>query len=436
MKLKRNILKKTENDMAKIKKIYAYEIIDSRSYPTIEGKLILDDGREVTTSIPAGSSIGKYEAVELRDNNAERFEGMGVTNAVSIINDALGPKLIGVSPQKQQAIDYWLKKADGTNNKNRLGANSILTISQLLVKAAALELNMPVFKYLNRLYQELFKEKIDLEKIPAPIFNVINGGKHANNNLEFQEFQIIPSSSLAYTQAYKIGVDIFHELKRVLQYRNANISVGEEGGFAPNFATNIDALEVLNETILQKGYKVGLDIFLGLDLAASNFYKNDRYQIKDKTHPLKTEEYLDFIKNLTQNYSFLVLEDPVNEDDWESWAKLTQSISSNIYLVGDDLLTTNLERLKKAIKQKSCTTILIKPNQIGTITETLEVINMARNNDFNYIVSHRSGETNDSFIADLAVAIQADFVKFGAPSRGERVEKYNRLWQIEREELK
>lgn len=421
--------------MAKIKKIYAYEIIDSRSIPTIEGKMILDNDIVVTTSIPAGSSIGKYEAVELRDNDPNRFDGMGVTRAVEIINNIIAPKLIGVSPQKQTEVDYWLIKGDNTSNKSHLGANAILTISQLFAKAAAAELHMQLFRYINLLFEKTNKEAVSVDRIPTPIFNIINGGKHANNNLEIQEFQIIPSSSLTFTNAYKIGIEIFHELKRVLKYRNANISVGEEGGFTPNFVTNVDALEVINETVIQKGYRPGVDVFMGLDMAASHYYKNFRYHIKDKTHPLRVDEYLDFILNLLKSYSFLAIEDPIDEDDWDSWSKLNEKIPNNIYLIGDDLLTTNKTRLERAIKQKACTTILIKPNQIGTITETLEVASMARKNHFNYVVSHRSGETNDSFIADFAVAIQSDFVKFGAPSRGERVEKYNRLWQIEREEL-
>jgi len=422
--------------MAKIKKIYAYEIIDSRGYPTIEGKLILSNGVEVVTSIPAGTSIGKSEALELRDKDQARFDGMGVTKAVSYINDLIGPKLVGVSPLKQEEIDSWLIKADGTNNKHKLGGNTLLTISQLIVKAAAADLKVSLFRYINSLYQSIFKAPIALERLPDPIFNIINGGKHANNNLEFQEFQVIPSSSYSFTDAYKIGVEIYHELQKVLAYRNANISVGEEGGFAPNFPTNLDAIEILNETIVQKNLKVGMDVFLGLDVAASHFYKDGKYHIKDKPHPLKVDEYMEFILKLVTNYSILVLEDPLHEDDWQNWVKFNQNMPKNIYLVGDDIITTNKERLKRAIKEKACTTVLVKPNQIGTITETLEVIDLARKNNFNYIVSHRSGETNDSFIADFAVGVQADFVKFGASARGERLAKYNRLWQIEREELK
>ncbi len=422
--------------MATIKKIYAYEIIDSRGFPTIEGKLTLNNLQEVNTSIPAGTSIGKYEAVELRDGDKNRFNGMGVTKAVSYINDLIAPKLVGVSPLKQQDIDLWLSKSDGTRNKSKLGANVTLTISQLITKAAAMELKVPLFKYVNSLYQSLFKSSISLEKIPTPIFNIINGGKHANNNLEFQEFQIVPSSSFSFTKSYEMGVSIFHELKRVLIYRNSNISVGEEGGFTPNFPTNIDAIEVLNEAIIQRNLKPGLDVFLGLDIAASHFFKSGHYFVKDRPRPLNVDEYIDLIKSLIKSYPILILEDPLNQDDWGSWSNLNQLIPKNVYLVGDDLLTTNKERLAKAVSEKACTTILVKPNQIGTITETLEVVDVAKKNNFNYVVSHRSGETNDTFIADFAVGVQSDFVKFGAPSRGERVAKYNRLWQIEREELK
>lgn len=422
--------------MLKIKKIHAYEIIDSRGFPTIEGKLILDSGQEVVSSVPAGTSIGKYEALELRDNDKTRFDGMGVLQAVSYINDLLGPKLIGVSPSKIADIDKWLGQADATKNKSKLGANTCLTISQLVAKAGAVEQGVPLFQYLNALFTLLFKSQIKLEKIPTPIFNMINGGKHANNNLDFQEFQMIPSSSYNFTQAYRMGVEFFHELAKVLTYRNANISVGEEGGFTPNFTTNFDALEVLTETVSQKKYQLGVDVFLGLDIAASHFHKEDSYEIKDKVHPLKTSDYFDFIKDLLQRYSPIILEDPLDQDDWDSWNKLNALISKETYLVGDDLLATNKERLMKAIKEKTCSAILVKPNQIGTVTETLEVIDIARKNNFNYIISHRSGETNDSFIADLSVAVQSDFVKFGAPSRGERVAKYNRLWEIEREKLK
>lgn len=422
--------------MAKIKQIHSYEIIDSRGYPTLEGRLILDTGVEVVTSVPAGTSIGKYEAVELRDKDPQRFKGMGVLQPVSYINTLVGPKLIGVSPSKFVDVDLWLVKADQTKEKSKLGANTILLVSQLVAKAAAKEQGISLFRYLNSVYRQLFKSEIKLEKIPTPIFSVINGGKHANNNLDFQEFQIIPTSSFPFSKALQFGVDFFHQLLKVLEYRNASISVGVEGGFTPNFATNFDALEVIKETIIQMKYQAAVDMFLGLDIAATHFYREDSYFIKDKTRPLHQGEYFEFIQDLLKKYALLVIEDPFDQDDWPNWSRLNGIVSQETYLVGDDLIASNKERLLRAIKEKSCSTLLIKPNQIGSITETLEIVDIARKNNINYIISQRSGETNDSFIADLAVAVQSDFVKFGAPSRGERVAKYNRLWEIEREELK
>lgn len=422
--------------MANIKKIYAYEIIDSRGFPTIEGKLLLDNNQTVSTAIPAGTSIGKYEAVELRDKDQNRFDGYGVTKAIKFINEVIGPKLVGTSPLKQREIDEWLIRADGTKNKAKLGANTTLTISQLVVKAAAAEQGISLFSQINLLYKTIFKSEIKLKKLPTPIFNIINGGKHANNNLELQEFQVIPSSSLAFSKALEVGVGLYHELKRVLEYRNANISVGEEGGFAPNLSSNVDAFELINEAIVRKNLRPGVDVFLGVDFAASHYFKHQRYSLKEKPQPLSPDDYLEFLLELSKQYKFLIFEDPLEEDDFKRWTKLNSAIAKDIYLVGDDLLVTNKERLLEAVKQKACSTILVKPNQIGTITETLEVVDIAKKNEFNFVVSHRSGETNDSFIADFAVGIQADFVKFGAPSRGERIAKYNRLWQIEREELK
>lgn len=421
--------------MTKIQSIKAREIIDSRGLPTLEGKLVLDNGQEVVSAVPAGTSIGKYEALELRDADPSRLRGLGVTKAVAIVNDLLAPKLVGVSPLKQKDVDYWLIKADGTKNKERLGANSTLLISQLFVKAAAVSEKIPVFSYINSFYTKSFKADLPVRKIPTPIFNIINGGKHANNDLQFQEFQILPSSSFSFEKSYLTGLEIFHELKEVLLYRNANISVGEEGGFTPDFSTNLDAVAIIAETINKRGLKLGVDIFLGLDIAASHFFKDDRYLLKDMTHPMNRDEYIEFLLTMLKTYAFLTLEDPLNQDDFDGWAQLNKKIPKDVYLVGDDLLATNKERLLRAIKEKSCTTILVKPNQIGTITETLEVVDTARKNNINYVVSHRSGETNDSFIADFAVGVQSDFVKFGAPSRGERVAKYNRLLQIEKEEL-
>src|SRR3989344_5529632 len=421
--------------MSKISRILAHEIIDSRGIPTIEGFLTLESGETVITSIPAGTSKGKYETAELRDNDATRFHGMGVLKAVGYINDLIAPKMKGLSVLKQFEIDQWLINADGTKNKTKLGANTILTISQLVAKAAARSQKIPLFKYINSLYNSQTGEKLNISKIPTPVFNVLNGGRHANNNLEFQEFQIIPSSSNSFEKSYRISVELFHELKRVLIYRNANISVGEEGGYAPNFSSNIDALEVLIETVNRKKLEAGVDIFLGIDIAASNFYKDQRYFLKNFQNPLSKEEYIKFLLEMDSKYPFLLIEDPIQQDDEKSWIKLSDLISDNVYVVGDDFLVTNKTRLEKAIKDMSCSAIVIKPNQIGTISETISVVQTAKKNKFVSVVSHRSGDTNDTFIADFGVGVQSEFVKFGAPSRGERVVKYNRLWNIERYEL-
>ena len=421
--------------MSTIKEIHAYEIIDSKGYPTIEARLTMDSGLYVVTSVPGASTVSTKEAVDLRDQDPNRFFGMGVTHAVSYVNELIAPKIKGASVNKQLEIDKWLSQADGTGNKSRLGVNTILTISQLLAKAGALSANLSLYKYINQLYKSVYKEEILVEKIPTPMFNSINGGAHANNTLDFQEFQIIPSSSFTFGTAYQKAVEIFSELKRVLEYRNATTSVGDEGGFSPNLTTNLDALEILTETITQKKMRCGLDIFLGIDLASTHFYRNGQYTIKDKTHSLRQTEYLEFLEAVTKNYSVLVLEDPFAEDDWDGWKKISSKVSSNIYIIADEPIRMNKDRLAYAIKEGACTSFLIKPNQIGTLTDVLELVNIARRGNLTYVVASRSSETNDDFAADLAVAIQSEFVKFGAPTRGERVAKYNRLWQIERDEL-
>lgn len=421
--------------MSLIKKIWAHEIIDSRGIPTMEGLLELDNGKIVTTSIPTGVTKGKNEALELRDNDHSRFMGMGVSQAVSYVNELIAPKLVGIDPNKQLEIDNWLIKADRSANKSRLGSNTILTVSQLVTKAGAINQDLDLFNYINYLFNQVHKEKLAVEKMPVPIFNIINGGKYANNNLQFQEYQIIPSSSQSFSKAYQTGVEIFSELKTVLQYRNADVSVGEEGGLTPNFTNNLDAFDMINETLNKKNLKPGLDVFLGADIASTFFFKSERYQLRDKPHPLTTDEYIDYILNLVKSYSLLVIEDPIQEEDWRAWQKLNSLLPNNIYLIGDDLITTNKQRLLRSIKDRACSGIIIKPNQIGTVSEVLELASLAKKSQLATIISHRSGETNDDFIADLAVGIQADFAKFGAPSRGERVAKYNRLWNIEREEL-
>ena len=421
--------------MSLIKKISAYEIVDSHGTPTIEAKIFLDNGLMTRTSVPAGGT-SRFEVSELRDKDSKRFAGLGVLQAVGYINDLIGPKLVGISPLKQQEIDNWLIKADGTKNKSRLGGNTISVISQLIAKAGALESRMPLFLYLNKLYANLNNEELKIVKIPTPIFIMINGGNHASDELEFQEFQVIPSSSYSFSQAFQLSIEIFNELKKTLQYRNTGVSVGEEGGLTPKVTSNLDALELLNETIRRKDLRSGLDVFFGLDVAANFFYKSDRYILKEKPHPLNQKEFIDYLVSLIKIYPVLFLEDPLYEDDFDGWKKLLEILPNSIYLVADDLVASNKNRLVHALKSHSCSAVVIKPNQIGTITETFELVSLAKKNKLSYIVSGRAGETNDDFIADFAVAMQSEFIKFGSPIRGERVAKYNRLLEIEREELK
>jgi len=419
--------------MAKISSVKAREILDSRGFPTLETTVSLDNETSATASVPSGASLGKYEAVELRDGDPKRFGGMGVLKAVDNVNRIIGPRLVGLDPTNQQEIDRFLISLDGTLNKSRLGSNSLLSVSLAVASSAAKANKIPLYRYLNSLFNGLLPTSI--EKIPTPTFNIINGGKHGAGNLDFQEFHIIPASNKRYQDALQIGEEVYQSLKKVLIYRNAIHSVGDEGGFAPNLFTNLDALEALLEAINSTSYVFGRDIFLGLDVAASHF-KNDKvYKIKDRSIPLSTSEFIEYLIDLNEQYHLLILEDPLGEDDWNGWQELTRHLGATTLIVGDDLLATNLERVKKAIKERACNAVLVKPNQIGTLSETFEVIKVAREAGFKIIVSHRSGETNDTFIADLAVGVGAEYVKFGAPARGERIAKYNRLLEIE-EELK
>ncbi len=416
--------------MAKIKLIKAREILDSRGNPTVETKVILDDGQETEASIPAGESIGKYEAIELRDGDPKRYNGLGVLKAVANVNQVIAPQLIGQSPLEQKKLDDLILKLDGTKNKQKLGANAILSASQGICEAGALTSNLPLYQYVKKLY---FSESQNQSLLmPVPTFNLINGGKHGAGNLDFQEFHIIPSSGRAYYQSLEMAEEIYHSVEKVLIRHGAIHSVGDEGGFAPNLFTNMDALEVIVEAIKESGHEFKRDVFLGLDVAANSFYKNGKYLIRDRTQPLDAQELIQYYRELVQAYPLFLLEDPLYEDDWGGWGELNKQLDKTV-IVGDDLLGTNPERLKKSINEKACKAILVKPNQIGTISETLSVIKMAREAQYKVIVSHRSGETNDDFIADFAVGVQADFTKFGAPARGERVAKYNRLLEIESE---
>lgn len=419
--------------MAKIKKIVSREILDSRGIPTVEACLTLDTEISVTAAASSGESIGEHEAKDLRDGDAQRFQGRGVLKAVSFINDLIAPKLVGVSCDRQIDVDYWLMKVDPSPTKTQFGVNSLLTVSQLLLKAAAADARLPLYKYVNQFFNKLFNNPFDIQKIPSPIFNMINGGKHGVKNLEFQEFQIIPLTSIPFSKALQMGAEMYHEVKKTLEYRNAGISVSEEGGFTPNLLTNHDALDLLKETITDRKLMIGVDIFLGLDLASSYFYKDGKYYIKDKAKPLKIDEYIDFLVELNKTFKILILEDAIEQEDFLGWKKMTQKTGSDTYIIGDDFLAGSKERVLRAIKENACSGLLLKLNQTSTITELFEVINLAKQGSLKVIFSQRLGETNDDFIADVAVGIQSDFIKFGPPVRGERVAKYNRLLAIEEE---
>jgi len=415
--------------MAKIAKVHAREILDSRGDPTIETTVWLDTGHSGIAAIPSGESTGKYEALELRDKDPTRFHGMGVLKAVNNVNQIITPKILGLDSSKQTSLDQILINLDGTNNKSKLGANTILSVSQAVLEAASASYNLPIYSYIAKKYSLSNQTK----KIPSPTFNIINGGAHGAGNLDFQEFHIIPSIRFSYKQALEMGSEIYHSLEQTLKTRKAVHSVGDEGGFAPNLFTNMDALEVILEAINQTQHKFASDVFLGLDVAANWFYKNGRYQIKDRAQPYTQQELIAYYIQLNREYRLFSLEDPLEQDDWSGWSKLTSDLSQNTLIVGDDLLTTNKNRVKKAIDKNACNAILVKPNQIGTISETIQVIKICKDANWKIIVSHRSGETNDDFIADFAVGAGADYTKFGAPARGERVSKYNRLLAIESE---
>lgn len=419
--------------MAKIHTVKSREILDSRGNPTVETTVILDDGWRGISSVPSGASTGNYEAVELRDGDKTRYDGMGVLNVVSNVNQILGPKIIGLEASGQKEIDTILINTDGSKDKSKLGANATLSISQAVMKATAASAKQPLYRYVNQLVTTKFGLKASSLRIPIPTFNIINGGKHGAGNLEFQEFHIVPSQEKPYRQGLEMVEEIYQTVEKVLVRHGAVHSVGDEGGFAPNLFTNLDALEVMVQAIKESGNEFRKDVFIGLDVAASHFFRNGTYSIRDRTQPLQADELIEFFRDLSMQYPLFLLEDPLFFDDWDAWVKLTSELGGQTVVVGDDLLCTNPERLKKAIEKKACNAILVKPNQIGTISETIEVIKIAQDGGFKTIVSHRSGETNDSFIADFAVGVNSDFCKFGAPARGERVAKYNRLLEIEEE---
>lgn len=410
--------------MATIKQIHARQILDSRGIPTVEVRLQLDTGFTVTSSVPSGTSLGKYEAVELRDGDQARYFGMEVTKAVDNINTLIAPKLIDRDPVAQGEIDQLLVDLDGTPNKANLGVNATLPVSQAVCKAGALVYNLHLFDYIGQKYG------LRSATFATPIVNIINGGKHGAGNLDFQEFSIIPTRVKPYPEALRLAVEIYHQLEISLTQMNAIHSVGIEGGYAPNLFTNKDALEIIIESIKRTDYFFGKDVFLGLDVAATHFFHDGKYQIKDRQNAINPGEILEFYKELNNNINLFSIEDAFVEDDWKSWTQLTADLQHNTIIMGDDFLAGNKDRVSKAISEKACNAILLKPNQIGTISESIEVIKLARSANWTLVVSHRSGETNDDFIADFAIGVGADYTKFGAPSRGERTAKYNRLLEI------
>lgn len=418
--------------MAFIKSIHAREILDSRGIPTVETTITSDEGLTAVASIPSGTSTGKYEAKELRDGDAHRYEGMGVLQAIEHVNTKIAEAVTGKDPTKQAEIDQLLISLDGTPDKHDLGANAILSVSQAVCELGPVVTGNPTYRYLELKYG-LAPDVPNA--MPTPIFNIINGGKHGAGNLDFQEFHIIPAKSKTYPQALQCGDEIYQSLGTVLTRRGAIHSVGAEGGYAPNLFTNLDALEIMLETLRETQYTYARDVFFGLDAAANAFFKDGRYTIKDTPQPMSREEFIKYYQDLNARFHLLSLEDPLQEDDFDGWATLTGKLGSEVLVIGDDLLTTNRDRVKKAIDKKLCTAILVKPNQIGTISETIEVIKIARAANWQIVVSHRSGETEDDFIADFAVGVGADYIKFGAPARGERVAKYNRLSAIAEEKL-
>lgn len=417
--------------MSTIKHVWSREILDSRGIPTVETACMLDNGTVSVSSVPAGTSTGSHEALELRDTDNPRFMGQGVLKAVEYVNNVLGQAIVGMDPINQVEIDKKIIELDGTENKSRFGSNAILSVSEVVARSGAVSANKSLYSWIHILGTG---NNITADaKLPTPLFNMINGGLHGAGNLDFQEFWVVPASNKTFSEGLQMGAEIYQTIGKNLSHRGAIHSVGQEGGYAPNLFTNADALEVFVESINQTSYALGRDVFLGLDVAANSFYKEGEYIIKDRTGGMDDNQFMEFYKGLLDQYKLAILEDPFQEDAWDSWKKIYSTMNDSLIVVGDDLLATNPKRVEKAIAEKACNAAVIKPNQIGTISETLNVIKMVKDAGWKVVVSHRSGETNDSFIADFAVGVSADFIKSGAPARGERVAKYNRLSAIETE---
>lgn len=408
--------------MSLILDIYAREVLDSRGNPTVEVEITTDSGIVGRAMVPSGASTGVHEAVELRDKDKKRYLGKGVLNAVKNVNEIIAPALEGFEITDQLAIDKALIELDGTKNKSKLGANAILAVSMAAARAASNELNVPLYRYIGG---------VNAKTLPVPMMNILNGGEHADNNVDIQEFMVMPLGAKTFKEALRMGTEVFHNLKTVLKEKGYSTSVGDEGGFAPNLNSNEQALQTIIEAIERAGYVAGKDIFLALDVASSEMYENGIYNFKGESKKYTSEQLVQYYETLVEKYPIISIEDGLAEDDWEGWKLLTNKLKNKIQLVGDDLFVTNKERLSKGIENNVANSILIKLNQIGTITETLDTIEMAKTHGYTCVISHRSGETEDTTIADLAVAVNAGEIKTGSASRTDRICKYNQLLRIE-----
>ena len=407
-----------------IEKIHAREILDSRGNPTVEVDIILKNGTMGRAAVPSGASTGDHEAIELRDKDNTRFLGKGVRSAVNHINTTIADALKGMDVTKQVEIDQLMINLDGTHNKSNLGANALLGVSMAAAHTGAKATGKPLYQYLGG----------DSAKIlPVPMMNIINGGSHADNTVDIQEFMVFPFGATTFSEALRMGTEIFHHLKSVLKSKGMNTAVGDEGGFAPNLSSNEEAVEVILEAIEKAGYKAGQDIYLALDVAASEIYDNGKYNLDSEGRSLSSNEMVDYFGSLIKKYPIVSIEDGLHEDDWDGWGHMTAELGSSIQIVGDDLTVTNITRLQRAIDENSMNSILIKLNQIGTVTETIQAVELARNAGFGAVISHRSGETEDTTIADLSVAMGMGQIKTGSASRTDRICKYNQLLRIEEE---
>lgn len=410
--------------MMTITHVLAREVLDSRGNPTVEVEVYLDTGARGRAIVPSGASTGAHEAVELRDGDKERYLGKGVLKAVQNVNDVIAPELVGMDALEQVAIDRLLIELDGTPNKGKLGANAILGVSMAVARAAAESLGLPLYAYLGG-----FNAKV----LPVPMMNILNGGKHADNNVDIQEFMIMPVGAKSFAEGLRMGVEVFHSLKAVLKEKGLATSVGDEGGFAPNLSSNEEALQTIMAAIERAGYRPGEDVRLALDVASTELYRDGAYHLAGEGVTKSADEMIAYYKELVEKYPIISIEDGLAEDDWDGWKKLTETLGEKVQLVGDDLFVTNTNRLSRGIEAGVGNSILVKVNQIGTLTETFDAVEMAKRAGYTAVISHRSGETEDTTIADIAVATGAGQIKTGAPSRTDRVAKYNQLLRIEEE---